>query len=284
MKLILLFLLILLLLIFYIFYIFNIYLKKDFSNDLSHPNCEIVISRFNENLEWINNLSINNYNITIYNKGQNNNFINHSNIKKVVNLQNVGRESHTYLYHIINNYDNLADITVFSPGSCDDIYKNIKIKRLINLINNHKKAIFIYDIDTKNIKDDLYDFSINNYSSTNKNNNNLNSEYKLEKADIHPYGKWYEKYFGNIIIEKLTYNGIFSVAKEDILQHPKIYYEELIKQLSNSSNPEVGHYFERSWAAIFHPMKNTMYFQCNLIIYYYLYIRHIFYKLLFKKY
>ena len=32
-------------------------------------------------------------------------------IKNIINLDNVGRESHTYLYHVINNYNNLSDIT-----------------------------------------------------------------------------------------------------------------------------------------------------------------------------
>ena len=30
-------------------------------------------------------------------------------------------------------------------------------------------------------------------------------------------------------------------------------YDKLIKELEVSSNPEVGHYFERAWAAVFGP-------------------------------
>jgi hypothetical protein len=35
----------------------------------------------------------------------------------VVPLPNVGRESHTILWHIVTNYDRLANLTVFSQGS-----------------------------------------------------------------------------------------------------------------------------------------------------------------------
>ena len=64
---------------------------------------EIVIARYNEDLSWLNKID-KNIKITIYNKGNNNiNF-------PFIQLPNIGRESHTYLYHIINNYDNLADI------------------------------------------------------------------------------------------------------------------------------------------------------------------------------
>jgi hypothetical protein len=38
-------------------------------------------------------------------------------VKKIVNLPNVGKCDHTYLYHIINNYNNLSKILVFLPGS-----------------------------------------------------------------------------------------------------------------------------------------------------------------------
>ena len=31
-------------------------------------------------------------------------------------MPNVGRESHTYLYHIVENYDNMADWTVFTQS------------------------------------------------------------------------------------------------------------------------------------------------------------------------
>jgi hypothetical protein len=36
-------------------------------------------------------------------------------------LENIGREAHTYLYHICNNYRLLSDVTVFVQG---DVYKN----------------------------------------------------------------------------------------------------------------------------------------------------------------
>ena len=77
-------------------------------------NIEIVISRYNENLEWLNYEPFNKYKNIIYNKGPNDDFCKTNNIK-VFNLENIGRCDHTYLFHIIENYDNLADITVFLP-------------------------------------------------------------------------------------------------------------------------------------------------------------------------
>ena len=69
---------------------------------------ELVIARYNEDINWLD--KVKNKKITIYNKGI-------DNIKyKSIKLENIGRESHTYLTHIIENYDNLSDITIFSQG------------------------------------------------------------------------------------------------------------------------------------------------------------------------
>ena len=49
------------------------------------------------------------------------------------------------------------------------------------------------------------------------------------------------------------------IQKSWIIQHPRSYYEKFIQELNKSSNPEVGHYFERAWVAIFHPMKDCIF-------------------------
>ena len=96
------------------------------------------------------------------------------------------------------------------------------------------------------------------YQSQNIQNRSLNPESNLELSEIRPFGRWFEYYFNGITIRNVTYWGIFSVDKRDILQHPKEYYDNLIKQLCNSSNPEVGHYFERAWCAVFYPMRHSI--------------------------
>ena len=176
----------------------------------------------------------------------------------VINLDNVGRCDHTYLYHIINNYDNLTDITIFLPGSGNMGAKLNKIKNLIQFIKKHNSAIFLSNEQYTNVKDDLYNFTLDYWSASHGQNRDINPESKLEISKIRPFGKWYECYFNDIHIHHVSYWGIFSVDKRDILQHSKEYYESLIVQLSNSSNPEVGHYIERSWGAVFYPMNNTL--------------------------
>ena len=236
----------------------NIKYKETFTHI---SNIMMVIARYNEDLSWLKIDPFINYKSIVYNKGINDNFEKY-NVNKVINLKNVGRCDHTYLYHIINNYDNLDDITIFLPGSVNMKDKMLNATRLFNMINKSDKmnlrSIFIATINSNNIKEELYDFQLTEWVASDKSNITINNESKLELAQIRPFGKWYEDKFHNIVIHHATYGGILCIAKNHILQHSKEYYMNFIKELENSSNPEVGHYIERSWEAIFYPMIDAI--------------------------
>jgi len=116
---------------------------------------EIVIARYNEDLSWLKKIP-KSIKITIYNKGLDN--IEISDIKyNIIKLPNIGRESHTYLYHIINNYDNLAHKTIFcqgdsifhSPGFLD-LLKNVKLFEPVQPLSAYywpegEKPLYFYD-------------------------------------------------------------------------------------------------------------------------------------------
>jgi hypothetical protein len=90
---------------------------------------EIVVARYNENLDWLKKIKKSkDLKITVYNKGQDDIDL------PFIKLPNIGRESHTYLYHIINNYDNLADQTIFCQG--DSIFHS---PGFLDLINKYRK-------------------------------------------------------------------------------------------------------------------------------------------------
>jgi len=104
----------------------------------------------------------------------------------------------------------------------------------------------------------LYYFTLDEWETTNINNKKLNNETKLLLSPIRPFGKWYEKLFNtNINITVITYLSMFAVHKNHITQHPIEYYNNIIYFINTHSNPEVGHYIERSWAAIFYPYPNN---------------------------
>ena len=75
----------------------------------------LIISRFNEDISWLKKHK--EFKIYIYNKGEK--IL--DNKHNIINLKNVGRESHTWLYHIVNNYHHLDDISIFLQGRIDDL-------------------------------------------------------------------------------------------------------------------------------------------------------------------
>ena len=247
-----------------IFYILNncltklTYLRENFNSNL---NIDLIIARYNEDLKWTLEEPFNQFKYIVYNKGINDDFYK-DNVKEIINLDNVGKCDHTYLYHVIQNYDNLADITVFLPGSVDLKYKKKIASKLLREIQLTNKAVFIslneYDITKLH-----YNFQLDSYSTKHKENKSININSELKKSSIRPFGLWYQNMFGNLKINCIIYYGIFSIHKKDIIQHPKSRYEFLIKELSNDPNPETGHYFERSWCAVFNPLKETYLIKYN---------------------
>lgn len=81
-------------------------------------NKELVISAFDKDYPWVNEIN-NDIKITVYRKGMeplNNEIIIH---------KNIGRDVHTFFYHICENYDNLSDLTFFSQDYPFDHWENI---------------------------------------------------------------------------------------------------------------------------------------------------------------
>jgi hypothetical protein len=220
---------------------------------------EIIVARYNEDLNWTNEYPFNQFKYSIYNKGPNDNFTKPS-LYRVFQLPNVGRCDHTYLYHIVNNYANLAPITIFLPGSIQISYKKQIAIKLINHILNYKNAVFL-GFEADSIQKHFGNFTLDNWSASDPNNLINNTDSKLYKANLRPYGKWYNYFFGNTIVKKHCYMGIFSMSKLDIIKHDITRYTQLLNAVSAHSNPEVGHYIERSWGAIFHPLIATKFVQ-----------------------
>jgi hypothetical protein len=237
------------------FYINNptrrLWRRERHSRPMYNPTSLIVIARYNEKLKWLSDKPFSNHNVLVYNKGVNEDFYP---VKHVVRLDNVGREGHSYLYHIVNHYDDLTDIIIFLPGSVNMSHKIEKSKMMLQKIEETKKAVFpAFSVN----KSELYDFKLDEYMASSPENNSINNESTLELARIRPFGQWFQSKFGDYDLTRLSYGGVLSVSKKDVLQHPKSFYEKLLEELSHSSNPEVGHYVERSWQAIF-SMKDTL--------------------------
>tara|TARA_Y100000389_G_C17471116_1_gene531038 strand:- start:3750 stop:4655 length:906 start_codon:yes stop_codon:yes gene_type:complete len=91
---------------------------------IPHTVYDLVVSRFDESTNWVPRNAI------LYNKGER--MVN-SSLKEIIPLKNEGREGETYLHHIIQNYDNLCEYTIFTqadpfkhnPTFVQDLFDNM---------------------------------------------------------------------------------------------------------------------------------------------------------------
>ena len=78
-----------------------------------------------------------------------------------------------------------------------------------------------------------------------------------EISPLRPFGKWVDHIFKDKTnSDYINFFGIMAIRREDILQHPIEFYKDLIGYVSNSSNPEAGHYIERSYSLMFPHTKD----------------------------
>jgi hypothetical protein len=204
---------------------------------------QIIVARYNEDIFWFRHEMDN---CIIYNKGEK------LNCKNEILLPNVGRESHTYLYHIINNYDNLAEINIFTQGKISD-HRNFKEDHINHLMDlryeawregKSKPGDYLHEPGfPQTCIDPDWNYSNGNYF--------LKDNYLDNQPCL--FINWFKGYVLPVYPNPIKWygNAIFAVKKEFILKRPKSYYEMLIKQVNHHINPTEGHFFERSWYYIF---------------------------------
>ena len=232
--------------------------KEYFQNKSS---IDLVVARYKENIEWVKEYDDGTFeHIYIYNKSDKPlEFKDDSGKYIYTDLPNVGVCDHTYLYHIIHNYDNLANITVFVPGSgsLENKKKTIDftIQKVISTQNSVFNAAFFIN---QSVRDVLYNFTIENWSVSSL--ENRDSDGRLELAEIRPFGKWYETFFPGVEMKYSVFGGIFAVSREHIRSRDKEFYEMLIQQVNKHKFHEASHYIERSWTSIFSAVSDECFY------------------------
>ena len=70
---------------------------------MNEAQVSIVVARYNEDVKWLNEFDTPTYKVFLYNKGKplNANELPRNVVQ--IDLPNVGREAHTYLYHIVSD-------------------------------------------------------------------------------------------------------------------------------------------------------------------------------------
>lgn len=236
----------------HVIYNTNLHFNQDY-NDIPNwnptSNTHILFTRYKEpDMSILLYPFINKENTTIfiYNKGDDIPLGIPNNAKniKIVKIPNLGWDSYAFLFHIINNYDNLPDYIYNLHASASFLESKYII--FIDLLNNNNKHYYGGGLIECSL-----DFKLDNWTATYE-LNKINNTFTL--STIRPLKNWLLSKINSIPENALTipnhiihsWSGMFYVHKSRILLYPKSFYQEILKEISVWQS-EVNHYLERSW-------------------------------------
>lgn len=200
---------------------------------------ELVIARYQEDASWVEGLG---FPYVVYDK---------SGRPGPHALPNVGRETHTYLTHVVRRYPEFADYTVFLQadpfGHIGEAAGPAELKARLeqNMFLGVKFTGFAWfklKCDRLGRPHDMADPG-------------KQGRWKGWGRDI-PVGETYGKLFSGEIPETFLVTapaGMLFVARERILARPKEFYEYALTLVEADPEDEnnTGHAFERLWQVIF---------------------------------
>ena len=217
----------------------------------------LVLCRYNENVDWISNLQKDDIEIFVYDKGEDLQ-LEQSNLKKI-RLDNVGREAHAYVHHIVENYNNLTDQIYFSQADPFAPLTGEQNSYIPNYIEEIRNQILKQKIEN-GVK-----------WIGRKSNNGLAMDYGSQIDNISGHPNPYKRSMNNIyesvfekpcpFIQDYYIGGFFFVEKNNIYLHTLNQYNKLLDILSYpeqkefdgfwKSNPFEAHLMEKMYGVIF---------------------------------
>jgi hypothetical protein len=201
-------------------------------------------------------------------------------------LPNVGREAHTYLSHIVKNYEVLANWTVFTQAGepsfgykghskggghllAGDNFRNFLYPQASGSRFLYTSAIHLpsmdhilrtsFCIDDAKLEESMPSCPEHDGLWSDWLDIGLFSEFIMSKvhsqSGLQPMD-FYRKYINPHhqaaeIIIPFAQGSRFAVAKEKILSRPKEHYAALLETLSHNMDPYSGYFMEWLWSELF---------------------------------
>jgi len=250
-------------------------------NCRAEKDVQVVVAHYAEDLKWIKEASdaAPTASFVVYTKGPK------MDDATTEVLPNVGREAHTYLHHIVNNYDNLSPWTVFTQGAAPrwgyrksnpengHLTDNVTFSDYVQAFYDGKESFFPISAAT-HLPEGLQTTRLGMLSKSAKLSN---AECPADGADgwsawwsdannlHHKKGKdmltFYQRYvlgghsLRSDVLKPITLGfaqgSRFAVSRERIQARPRDFYVELLAVLSQSQDPLEGYFLETMWYDVF---------------------------------
>lgn len=197
-------------------------------------NDQIVIARYQEDVSWAQGLTA-----IVYNKGPRLDFASTER-----SLPNVGREAHAYLTHIVEQWPNFAERTLFTQAGLDHLPPEVTVSTLLaakgDVVVPRLVRCREWGPDGRLVHYGIW-------------------KQKIDEGRMRPGCQsivdWFANYVGLDLnsLGELMYSpgAIFAVARNCILNRPRAFYERLLETVSDHNDPEEAHYLERAWLYLF---------------------------------
>ncbi len=190
---------------------------------------ELVVARYREDLRWLKRVP-HSLRITVYDKS--------GEASDGLPLPNVGREAHTYLHHIVERYDDLADLTFFVQGKPFDHVPDLHriLRRAaegIEKVDGFRWYGFVID------EDDRTGARLFQSWSKNPDRELLDMEGFCRALWPGPTPDCFPFYPG----------AHFAVTADAIRRNPRSFYAKALNLAVD--HPNGAHCFERTWDRVF---------------------------------
>jgi hypothetical protein len=204
---------------------------------------DLVVAHYKEDVSWLNKIEhelLNN--IFVYTKSDAKPKVEGSRFKKST-LENVGRESHTYLWHCVDQYEKLsagsADFVFFLQGSPHGMEGQTLCGWMDEVSESGLKYTYNFRVSSP------YDFLNKGRLSHWGSATNHPADFDVKE--------WCQRFIKPV--EKfdkipIFWNACFGVSADRILSNDKEKYKRIVEELCHL-HPECGHYCERLWYYMF---------------------------------
>ncbi len=182
----------------------------------------------------------------------------------VENLANEGRETNTYLYHIIKHYEDLSDRTVFTMASLNGNWmRSLSFTFALTEPEDENKYCYqdkmfqqlsSFQISLKR------DGAVSSHLGDGYENKLITDvNFALHK----PLGKWMQYHFKKDLFSKKCRYGyskhgaIFSVTRDEVRSYSLDLYRRLFLENSGKDLMEAGYFMERIWRFMFASVRQS---------------------------
>ncbi|MCJ1442248.1 MAG: hypothetical protein MMC23_002741 [Stictis urceolatum] len=168
---------------------------------------------------------------------------------QAVRLENFGRDCHTYLHHIVHNYDKLAEITLFTQADpFDHAEKDVKIENMIaKSYEPTCGGVRPFSADLKSFEA----WAGMKWENNPKEEGWMGKNGRPERSVLNPAEFWMHITGEDDYPARIWYTpgAIFAVERGAVHSRAKEVWQKALDYFNEkpNKNPEVGVFMERFW-------------------------------------